>query len=44
MLSPKIIELGTDTPVVALTANIMAGGREQYKVPGNDYIAKLLRN
>jgi len=39
--TPKIIQLGTGTPVVAMTANIMTGDRVLYKTLGiNDYIGK----
>jgi len=39
--SSKIIETGTETPIVAMTANIMADDREQYKNAGMiDYIGK----
>ena len=39
--APKIIQLGTGTPVVAMTANIMTDSTEQYKTLGmNDYVGK----
>jgi CheY-like chemotaxis protein len=39
--TPKIIELGTGTPIVAMTANIMSGDKEIYKSIGlKDYVGK----
>ena len=39
--APKIIQLAAGTPVVAMTANIMTGDREQYKSLGmNDSVGK----
>ena len=39
--APKIIKLGTGTPIVALTANIMTSDRDLYKNAGMiDYIGK----
>jgi signal transduction histidine kinase/DNA-binding response OmpR family regulator len=38
---PAILALGTGTPIVALTANIMTGERERYAALGmEDYLAK----
>ena len=39
--TPKIIELGTETPIVAMTANIIAEDRERYIAAGMiDYLGK----
>ena len=39
--TPKIISLGSGTPIVAMTANIMTEDRELYKALGiNDYVGK----
>jgi signal transduction histidine kinase/CheY-like chemotaxis protein len=39
--APKIIEMKTGTPIVAMTANIMPKDREHYKAIGmNDYVGK----
>jgi CheY-like chemotaxis protein len=39
--TPKIIRLGTGTPVVAMTANVMIESREHYKTLGmSDYVGK----
>jgi CheY-like chemotaxis protein len=39
--APKILALGTGTPIVALTANIMTSEREKYTALGmQDYLAK----
>jgi HPt (histidine-containing phosphotransfer) domain-containing protein len=39
--TPKIIELDTGTPVVALTANVLSSSQEQYKALGmKDHVAK----
>jgi len=39
--APKIIQMGTGTPIVAMTANIMADDRELYKTAGmDDYVGK----
>ncbi|MCL2877302.1 MAG: ATP-binding protein, partial [Acidobacteria bacterium] len=39
--TPKIIELGTGTPVVAMTANIMSNDMDLYKTAGMiDYVGK----
>jgi len=39
--TPKIIKLGTGTPIVAMTANIMVEEREMYSTLGmHDYIGK----
>ncbi|MCL2708365.1 MAG: ATP-binding protein [Defluviitaleaceae bacterium] len=39
--APKIIEIGTGTPIVTMTANVMAEARELYKTAGMlDYVGK----
>ncbi|MCL2878783.1 MAG: ATP-binding protein, partial [Treponema sp.] len=39
--TPKIIEMGTGTPIVAMTANIMVEDRDLYKTIGmSDYLGK----
>ena len=39
--TPKIMQLGTGTPIVAMTANIMSNDRETYKSMGmKDYVGK----
>ena len=43
--TPIIMKMGTGTPIVAMTANIMTGDVDQYKMLGmNDHIGKPFRS